>query len=280
MLRPPSKRLAAGRTYDAGNMGAYPDLAQVGALVGDATRAAMLSELMDGRALTAGELAARAGVSPSTVSAHLARLVEGGLVVVVRQGRHAYVGLAGPGVASALESLAWLAPAAGAVVLVGAAVVLVMARPMVAGWPTTSGTGAVVPMVNVSGPGDVAEVTVAAWAGAPPSRVTASTAAGSARSTDNRDRGGKGNMVFSTISFGKIAGPGVAWPSARRRLVARTASHPLPDLPTGFWPTSVGTLVDVCARRLAQTAISASGHGRQRHAEGAPIQRRNGVARR
>lgn len=70
----------------------------------------MLSELMDGRALTAGELAARAGVSPSTVSAHLARLVQGGLVVVVRQGRHRYVGLAGPDVASALESLAWLAP--------------------------------------------------------------------------------------------------------------------------------------------------------------------------
>jgi DNA-binding transcriptional ArsR family regulator len=92
-------------------MGSFPDLAQVGALVGDQTRAAMLTELMDGRALTAGELAARAGVSPSTVSAHLTRLVEGGLVVVVRQGRHRYARLAGPRVAAALESLAWLAPA-------------------------------------------------------------------------------------------------------------------------------------------------------------------------
>jgi DNA-binding transcriptional ArsR family regulator len=91
-------------------MSAFPDIAPVGALLGDPTRAAMLAELMDGRALTAGELASRAGVSASTASTHLARLVAGGLVVVVNQGRHRHHRLAGPQVASVLESLATLAP--------------------------------------------------------------------------------------------------------------------------------------------------------------------------
>jgi DNA-binding transcriptional ArsR family regulator len=95
-------------------MPGYPDLAPVGFLLGDPTRASMLSELSDGRALTAGELAARAGVSPSTASAHLSRLVTGGLLAVVAQGRHRYYRLAGEPVAHALETLAALAPAATA----------------------------------------------------------------------------------------------------------------------------------------------------------------------
>jgi len=99
--------------YDA-RVSAFPDLAPVGALVGEPTRAAMLAELLDGRALTAGELAARAAVGASTASSHLSRLVEGGLLAVVRQGRHRYYRLAGPRVAHALEALATLAPAAEA----------------------------------------------------------------------------------------------------------------------------------------------------------------------
>ncbi|MGC4112126.1 MAG: winged helix-turn-helix domain-containing protein [Nocardioides sp.] len=87
------------------------DLAAVGALLGNPSRAAMLDALMTGRALTAGELARSAGVSPATASEHLARLREGGLVEVVAQGRHRYHRLASPEVGAALESLSHIAPA-------------------------------------------------------------------------------------------------------------------------------------------------------------------------
>jgi len=90
-----------------------PDLASVAALIGDPSRAAMLMSLADGRALPAGELAAVAGLSLSGASAHLARLLEGGLLVVEREGRHRYYRLAGPQVAVALEGLAPLAIAPG-----------------------------------------------------------------------------------------------------------------------------------------------------------------------
>lgn len=82
-----------------------PDIAPVAALFAEPSRAAMLRALLDGRALTAGELARVAGVSAATASEHLARLLDGGLVVVRRQGRHRYYELSGPPVADALESL-------------------------------------------------------------------------------------------------------------------------------------------------------------------------------
>ncbi|MEV4298227.1 ArsR/SmtB family transcription factor [Microbispora rosea] len=82
------------------------DIAPVAALIADAARAAMLTALLDGRALAAGELAAVAGVSAPTASSHLARLLDGGLVTVVKQGRHRYYRLAGPDVARTLEVLA------------------------------------------------------------------------------------------------------------------------------------------------------------------------------
>lgn len=88
---------------------AAPDLAPIGALVGEPARAAMLAELMDGRALTATELATRAGVSGATASVHLAKLVAAGLLRVEPQGRHRYFRLAGRRVARALETLAGLA---------------------------------------------------------------------------------------------------------------------------------------------------------------------------
>ena len=67
-----------------------PDIALVGSLVGDPARANMLASLMTGRALTATELAQEAGVTPQTASAHLARLVDGGLLAAEKQGRHRY----------------------------------------------------------------------------------------------------------------------------------------------------------------------------------------------
>ncbi|MFI0419731.1 ArsR/SmtB family transcription factor [Spongiactinospora sp. 9N601] len=86
------------------------DITKVAGLMADATRAAMLTTLLDGRALAAGELARAAGVSPPTGSAHLGRLLDGGLVTVVSQGRHRYYRLAGPDVAAALEVLARISP--------------------------------------------------------------------------------------------------------------------------------------------------------------------------
>jgi DNA-binding PadR family transcriptional regulator len=65
--------------------------------------------LADGRALPASLLASEAGVSPQTVSAHLHKLLDGGLLTVERSGRHRYYGLAGPDVAAAVEALARLA---------------------------------------------------------------------------------------------------------------------------------------------------------------------------
>ena len=80
-------------------------MAEVASLVGDPTRAAMLQAMMDGRALTATELARVAGITPQTASAHLGRLCASGLVGVIQQGRHRYHRLATPQVAQMLESL-------------------------------------------------------------------------------------------------------------------------------------------------------------------------------
>jgi DNA-binding transcriptional ArsR family regulator len=90
-----------------------PDLAALGALIGDAARARMLAALMDGRALTATELALEAGVAPSTASSHLARLHAGALVALARQGRHRYFRLAGREVAQMLEGLMNVASGGG-----------------------------------------------------------------------------------------------------------------------------------------------------------------------
>jgi DNA-binding transcriptional ArsR family regulator len=86
------------------------DLAAVGSLLGNPSRAAMLDALMTGRALTATELARVADVSPATASEHLAKLREGGLVEVVAQGRDRYHRLASADVGAALESLSHIAP--------------------------------------------------------------------------------------------------------------------------------------------------------------------------
>jgi DNA-binding transcriptional ArsR family regulator len=65
----------------------------------------MLHALMDGRALTASELARVAGVTPQTASEHLAKLAAADLVQVEKQGRHRYHRLATPAVAQMLESI-------------------------------------------------------------------------------------------------------------------------------------------------------------------------------
>ena len=90
-------------------MSESPNFARTAALIGDPARALMLQALMSGRALTASELAATAGVARTTASSHLAQLVSGGLVIARTEGRHKYLNLASPSVARALESLMVLA---------------------------------------------------------------------------------------------------------------------------------------------------------------------------
>jgi DNA-binding transcriptional ArsR family regulator len=74
-------------------------------LLAEPARAAMLLELMSGRALPAGELAEVANVSPQTASGHLAKLVEGQFLRMEQQGRHRYYRLASSDVANAVEGL-------------------------------------------------------------------------------------------------------------------------------------------------------------------------------
>src|ERR1700732_3308551 len=88
-----------------------PRLAEIAALVGDPARANILTALLDGRALTAGELAYVAGVSPQTASGHLAKLTLSGMLALQKQGRHRYYSLATPQVASMLESIMQVAVA-------------------------------------------------------------------------------------------------------------------------------------------------------------------------
>jgi DNA-binding transcriptional ArsR family regulator len=92
-----------------------PVIAAVAALLGDPARANMLTALMDGRALTASELAGEAGVGLPTASGHLSKLEAGGLVAVEKQGRHRYFRLSGSDVAHVLEGLMGLAARTGAV---------------------------------------------------------------------------------------------------------------------------------------------------------------------
>jgi DNA-binding transcriptional ArsR family regulator len=86
-------------------MNGVPDLALVASLIGDTTRANILAALLGGRALTASELAYFAHVSPQTASGHLAKLVDGKLLAVLRQGRNRYYRLATPLVAQMLEGI-------------------------------------------------------------------------------------------------------------------------------------------------------------------------------
>src|SRR5947208_13437315 len=81
------------------------DMPAAPALAGDPTRANMLWALLDGRALTAGELAYAAHVTPQTASGHLGKLARASLIVPAQQGRHRYFKLAGAHVAAMIESI-------------------------------------------------------------------------------------------------------------------------------------------------------------------------------
>ncbi|MDF2797464.1 MAG: transcriptional regulator, ArsR family [Devosia sp.] len=104
--------------YDR-TMSEGPEIARVAALVADPARCAMLIALMDGRALTATELAGLGGITKQTASSHLAKLVDGEVLTVEAQGRHRYFRLAGPHVAGLLEALMVFSSDAAAPLRVG-----------------------------------------------------------------------------------------------------------------------------------------------------------------
>lgn len=91
-----------------------PDISHIAALIGDPARSNILTALMDGRALTASELAEEAGVGLSTASGHLSKLADADLVTPRKSGRHKYFHLADAEVAGVLEALMGLAARRGA----------------------------------------------------------------------------------------------------------------------------------------------------------------------
>jgi DNA-binding transcriptional ArsR family regulator len=82
-----------------------PIIAEIAALVGDPARATMVSALLDGRALTASELAVAARITPQTASTHLAKLTEAGVLAVLRNGRHRHFRLASPTVVDMIDGI-------------------------------------------------------------------------------------------------------------------------------------------------------------------------------
>jgi DNA-binding transcriptional ArsR family regulator len=103
---PPNDR--AGRDYIR-NMTTGPLIAEIAGLVGEPARATMLAALVDGRALTASELAYAARVTPQTASTHLAKLTEAGLIAPSKNGRHRYFRLASPKVIEMLDGIVTVA---------------------------------------------------------------------------------------------------------------------------------------------------------------------------
>lgn len=91
-------------------MSINPDIAEVVSLLGETSRAAMLTGLMDGRFHTAGELADMASITPQTASFHLSKLVQSGWITAERHGRYRYYQLANREVAQMLETMLTLSP--------------------------------------------------------------------------------------------------------------------------------------------------------------------------
>src|SRR5215467_9356942 len=86
-------------------MNTAPLIAEIAALVSHPARAAMLTALLEGRALSATELAHAARITPQTASTHLAKLTEAGLLTALRDGRHRYFQLASPKVFEMLDGI-------------------------------------------------------------------------------------------------------------------------------------------------------------------------------
>ena len=79
-------------------------------LLCDNSRVKILTALMSEKALTPGELAIIANVTPQTISSHLSKLTSGGLITHVTACRHKYYYLVSDKVADLLETMYQLAP--------------------------------------------------------------------------------------------------------------------------------------------------------------------------
>jgi DNA-binding transcriptional ArsR family regulator len=82
-----------------------PQLAEVAQLIADPARAQMLFALMHGSALTAGELAEIAGVTPQTTSSHLTKFVNRDFLIVEQRGSRRFFRLATPLIARMIEGM-------------------------------------------------------------------------------------------------------------------------------------------------------------------------------
>ncbi|MED4728272.1 winged helix-turn-helix domain-containing protein [Aneurinibacillus migulanus] len=91
-------------------MDAYKNISSIAELIGAPVRTAILIALSNGNALPAGELAYIAKVKPQTASAHLSKLVNGGLLTVETQGRHRYYRIPTNDVVRVIEAIAVLTP--------------------------------------------------------------------------------------------------------------------------------------------------------------------------
>jgi DNA-binding transcriptional ArsR family regulator len=87
---------------------------RVAEALSDPAREAIVGALIGGKAMPAGELAAVAGVSPQSASAHLQKLVDARLLSVLAQGRFRYYRIVDEDVAALIEGLADLAAKADA----------------------------------------------------------------------------------------------------------------------------------------------------------------------
>lgn len=85
-----------------------PDLPRIARLLADPARAKILWALIDGTTRPAGELAYAANISAQSASAHLTKLVKGGLLESEAQGRHRYFRIANSEVACMIEGMATL----------------------------------------------------------------------------------------------------------------------------------------------------------------------------
>ncbi|MFM7442563.1 MAG: ArsR/SmtB family transcription factor [Tabrizicola sp.] len=90
-------------------MSESPNIARLAVPLADPARARMMTLLMDGRARTVTELGQATGLTKASASEHVTKLLDAGLLTADRQGRHKYLGLAGPEVAWLIEAMMTLA---------------------------------------------------------------------------------------------------------------------------------------------------------------------------
>lgn len=80
-------------------------ISALGSALADPTRAAAIAALLSGTAHTSGELARTCGVAASTMSGHLGKLVDAGMVRVEPTGRHRHYRIASTELAEWLEQM-------------------------------------------------------------------------------------------------------------------------------------------------------------------------------